>query len=107
MGKPDEPSWLDLYKDNPGPRPRADRELPRGVRQRENGSYVIELTIDGKRRPLTVKTREEAIRIKRSDAMRRRWGKVRLVPPPPAVSTPPVDLPRLPRGVRQRENGNY
>lgn len=54
--------------------------LTRGIRQRENGSFVVERLVDGVRRPLTVKTLEEAVRIK--EALRKG---VALLPEPPKV----------------------
>lgn len=37
--------------------------LPKGIRQKKNGSYIIDMTSEGIRRTKTVKTYEEALQV--------------------------------------------
>jgi integrase len=61
--------------------------LPRGIRQRENGNYVVERTVDGKRRPVTFKQEQlaEAIAFK---AALDKGQEPAPPPPPPKARTP-------------------
>ena len=36
-------------------------KLPKGIRQKKNGSYIVDITIEGKRKTKTLKTLDEAL----------------------------------------------
>ena len=38
-------------------------KLPKGIRLKKNGSYIIDITSEGTRRTKTVKTYEEALQV--------------------------------------------
>jgi hypothetical protein len=88
----------------------GDEELPRGVRQRANGNFVVERVIDGKRRPKTVKTREEAIRLKNELNARRSGERGEEWPwmPPARIERRSPPQPLMPNGgMLQLENGAW
>ena len=54
---------LKIYRGNTMRNAEKQKTLPKGIRQKKNGSYIIDITNEGIRRTKTVKTYEEALQV--------------------------------------------